>query len=120
MESQSDSQIPVIEPRPEPAIVDLPLPIEKTDTLDTAAKSTTSVLPAPPIDDVAAQPTATDIFDNIRTQYLEALYLSKVSYAPMTLRLFIDVIRHRWHISPKDPCLGLGLPSTWTMTPILT
>lgn len=120
-DSQLDSQIPILDPRPEPAIVDSPLPIEeKTDDLDTASKSTTSVPPAPPIDDVAVQPTAMDIFDNIRTHYLEALYLSKVSYASMILRLFIDLSRHRWHISPKDPYLGLGLPSTWTMTLILT
>jgi hypothetical protein len=32
----------------------------------------------PPVDD-PAPPTAAEIFENVRTQYLEALYLSKVS-----------------------------------------
>ncbi|KAK0128839.1 hypothetical protein ONS95_000787 [Cadophora gregata] len=82
-ESQSDSQTPVVESGPEPVFVDSPLSIEgRTDGQETtAATSTTCVPPALSMDEVAAQPTATDMFDNVRTYYLEALYLSKASLA---------------------------------------
>jgi hypothetical protein len=92
--SQSDSQTPGIEPGPEPVFVDSPLPIEeKTDGQATTANSTTFVPPAPPVDDIAAQPTATDIFDNVRTHYLEALYLSKASKTLMIVGRSTDLIR---------------------------
>jgi hypothetical protein len=35
-------------------------------------------LPIPPVDGVAAPPTASEIFENVRNQYFETLYLSKV------------------------------------------
>ncbi|KAH7383603.1 DNA replication regulator SLD3-domain-containing protein [Cadophora sp. MPI-SDFR-AT-0126] len=84
MESQSDSQTPAVEAGSEPVFVDSPLPLpieEKADGLATTVNSNTVVPPAPHVDDVAAQPTATSIFDNVRTHYLEALYLSKASLA---------------------------------------
>ena len=37
------------------------------------------IIPATPIDATAAPPTAAEIFENVRNQYLDALYLSKVS-----------------------------------------
>jgi len=39
----------------------------------------TSEIPIPsPAEKIPSQPTATEIFENVRNQYLEALYLSKV------------------------------------------
>lgn len=56
----AESQSAITDPEP---ILDL-LPAE-------------SIVEHPPIDDPATR-TATEIFDGVRTQYLEALYLSKV------------------------------------------
>lgn len=36
--------------------------------------------PEPPMDEIPAQLAATEIFETVRTQYFEALYLSKVSF----------------------------------------
>ncbi|KAH7330385.1 DNA replication regulator SLD3-domain-containing protein [Rhexocercosporidium sp. MPI-PUGE-AT-0058] len=80
-ESQSDSQISSVEPQTQPVFVDSPLPIEAGTSLpETTAQDGTRAPPAP-VDDIAVQPTASDIFDNVRTHYLEALYLSKASLA---------------------------------------
>ncbi|KAL2067193.1 hypothetical protein VTL71DRAFT_1617 [Oculimacula yallundae] len=85
VESQPDTQSPVIEPESAPVVSDSPLPIEGERKLqDNAANAVNclpSVLPVLPKDDVAVQPTAAEIFDNIRAHYLEALYLSKASLA---------------------------------------
>lgn len=60
--------------------------------------------PAPqpaPVNDPTAQPSAEDIFQNIRTQYLEALYHSKVTLSlpcvcsPLTKTGVIGILRKR-------------------------
>jgi DNA replication regulator SLD3 len=56
----------------------LPAPPETANgTPESQAGVQTSIVPVP--EDVLAQPTANDIFDNVRNQYFEALYHSMVS-----------------------------------------
>lgn len=86
-----------------------PEPLAKTTTPDV-------IIEEPPVNntvsveslDVLAHPSAADILDNIRSQYLEALYLSKVSYN-VFLRLqlltyigFDCILRQRTFISGKS------------------
>lgn len=80
LESQPNTQSPVVEPEPEPVFVDPPLPIEDRAKTQEPATDLISCVPlAAPANDIAVQPTGTDLFDNVRTHYLEALYLSKAS-----------------------------------------
>jgi DNA replication regulator SLD3 len=49
-------------------------------------------------------PTPDAIMENLRTQYLEALYISKVGYSTTTQKKeSANGFRHPLHISPKDP-----------------
>ncbi|KAH6719315.1 DNA replication regulator SLD3-domain-containing protein [Leptodontidium sp. MPI-SDFR-AT-0119] len=80
-ESQSDSQTPIVKPESQPVLVDSPAPLEERSSIQEATAKSVNCLPPAPVDDIAVQPTAADIFDNVRTHYLEALYLSKASLA---------------------------------------
>lgn len=75
VDPQSDSQPSALDLGP--TFTDSPLPIQETPNQESASQE---IRTFPPVDDVIAQPTAADIFENVRTQYLEALYLSKASY----------------------------------------
>jgi hypothetical protein len=46
----------------------------------------------PPAEEMPSQPTATEIFDNVRNQYLEALYLSKVCFSACTAKFRADLV----------------------------
>jgi len=74
-------------------------------------------LPSP--EDIPVQPTADDIFQNIRAQYFEALYHSMVgrTLCPVVPRAHPS--RDHWRILQKALCPEPGLPFTWTVTPIL-
>ncbi|KAK0633491.1 DNA replication regulator SLD3-domain-containing protein [Immersiella caudata] len=89
-ESQSRPSTPIIASTPLPEALDsqgepLAVPAVKPE----AAKENDAVLIAPEpesqgayaVDDLVVQPTAKDIFQNIRTQYMEALYHSMGSLA---------------------------------------
>lgn len=54
------------------------IPPEGVPAIESRAPEHTNV--EPPVDDVISPPTATEIFENVRTQYFEALYLSKASF----------------------------------------
>jgi DNA replication regulator SLD3 len=56
----------------------------------------------PLMDEVETQPTATEIFENVRNQYFEILYLSKAGFSYPNLQLKLTCLRPRWLISPKD------------------
>jgi len=75
----------------------------------------------PAINEASVPPTASELFDGVRSQYLEALY-SKVCYSKPTISAprRTDKYRHHWLILPKDPFLELVQPSTWTTTPCWT
>jgi DNA replication regulator SLD3 len=75
-----------------------------------------------PSQDDTTPPTANEIFENVRTQYFEALYLSKVCIAVTIFPLIlheIDAFRHLWHTSQKDHYRELVQHSILTMTPPL-
>lgn len=75
-------------------------------------------------DDAAAafslQDTADTIFNNIRTQYFDALYRSLVGIARMTCGPSLTASRDRWHTSPRDPWRVPALPFISTSSPIWT
>ncbi|EKD15846.1 uncharacterized protein L3040_003297 [Drepanopeziza brunnea f. sp. 'multigermtubi'] len=75
-ESQGDSLSPANEP--EQLTVDTPLPAQKAPRQCVESQENHNLAA---VDDVLSQPTATEIFENVRTQYLETLYLSKASLA---------------------------------------
>ena len=56
----------------------------------------------PVMDGIETQPTATELFENVRNQYFETLYLSKASSSHPHLRLELTYVRPRWHILQKD------------------
>lgn len=66
------------------------------------------------------KPTAEGIMDNIRTQYQEALYHSKVRILVSDLLVcqYAHWPRDRWHISQRAHCPGLEPPSTPIQAPI--
>lgn len=71
--------------------------------------------PPPLAEEALSPPTAAEIFENVRTQYFEALYISKVGNM---CRLQFDSLtsgRHLWHTLRKAPCLELEPHFTWTM-----
>lgn len=74
-------------------------------------------LPSP--DETPVQPTAEDIFQNIRAQYFEALYHSMVSRVLVSVAPRAHLPRDHWRILQKALCPEPGLPFTWTVTPIL-
>lgn len=53
----------------------------------------------------SAVPTATEIFDNVRSQYFDALYLSKVSYTALYHDFNADIFRLLWHTLQRALCL---------------
>jgi DNA replication regulator SLD3 len=53
-----------------------PIELESTTSLQPTEKATVP----PPQEEVVTQLTASEIFENVRTQYFEALYLSKASF----------------------------------------
>jgi DNA replication regulator SLD3 len=64
-------------------------------------------------DKYIAHPVVTDdILDNIRSQYFEALYLSKVSTPPISVYTAAHLSRPLSHTLPKDLSLGLVQLST--------
>ena len=68
----------------------------------------------------AAQPTADDIFQNIRVQYSEALYHSMVcDVCPPSLFSSLIPFRVPSPTLQKGRSPGLELPSTWIATPTL-
>ncbi|CAL3970907.1 hypothetical protein PZA11_007310 [Diplocarpon coronariae] len=70
----ADSQAGSAEP--EQVVVEFPIPSQASDQqFDAQGRS------GVPVVEYIAQPTAAEIFDNFRVQYLEALYLSKASLA---------------------------------------
>jgi DNA replication regulator SLD3 len=72
-------------------------------------------------EDVVVRPMATDILENIRSQYFEALYLSKVSpYFKARYHTYLRFNRHHWLILQKALYLELVQPSILIMTPHLT
>lgn len=74
----------------------------------------------PVVDEVISPLTAPEIAENLRTQYFEALYLSKASCTSCLNILVTNPIRLLWHISRKVLYHELELPSTWTLTRLLT
>ena len=69
-------------------------------------------------EDISVRPMATEIFDNIRSQYFEALYLSKVShYLKKSSGTYSQSYRHRLHISRKVLYLELVQLFILTTTP---
>lgn len=73
-----------------------------------------------PGDDFSTQPSAEDIFQNIRTQYFEALYHSKVGNSFVSwLYMCADCDRGRWRILQKALSLRPGQLSIWITTPTL-
>lgn len=73
--------------------------------------------PLDPTTDVQA--SADDIFQNIRSQYSEALYHSKVSrFSPNNDTADADCSRVLWHTSQRGHCLVLVQRSIWTVTRI--
>lgn len=66
-----------------------------------------------------AQPTANEIFENVRTQYFEALYLSKVCLTIESYFFFIlytNTSRHPWRTSQRDHYRERVRHSTLIMT----
>jgi DNA replication regulator SLD3 len=88
-----------------------------------SAVSSEQVAPTPdpaPAGESLAQPSAEDIFQNIRGHYLEALYHSKV--LPPLLCCVpsrADQDRDHWHTSQKALSPGPGQPSIWRATRML-
>lgn len=69
-------------------------------------------------EDIVMRPMATEIFDNIRSQYYEALYLSKVRQYIRTAYLdYLQFYRHHLHILRKALYLELVRLSILIMTP---
>lgn len=64
------------------------------------------------------QPTSTEIIDNVRLQYLEALYLSKVCFPHDTSKCNANSSRRLWLILPKVLFLELAQLSILIMIPI--
>lgn len=61
-----------------------------------------------PQEHVIVRPMANEIFDNLRSQYFEALYLSRVSHFLRTFyRTYSQFYRHRLRISRRAHCPGL-------------
>jgi DNA replication regulator SLD3 len=73
----------------------------------------------PFLEDNPVQPTADDIFQNIRAQYIEALYHSMVGRVLGFVVPRAHFSRDHWRILQKALCPEPGLPFTWTVTPIL-
>ena len=72
---------------------------------------------SPAMNDVSAQLTAAEIFDNVRNQYFEALY-SK-AWLIMTPFFFVyltNKFRPHWHILQRDLYQELARPSILTTT----
>jgi DNA replication regulator SLD3 len=95
--SQSDS--PVQEPTETSTVSGPPMPAPlESAALDLASN-----------DDALAQPTAEDIFQNLRTQYMEALYHSKVrlSSSRVSYSASADRNRARWRTLQRALFSGL-------------
>lgn len=68
----------------------------------------------PPVEDAPAQPTPSEMFDTIRNQYLETLYLSKVGRTAIyCISYDADAPRLHWHILQKVHYLEPEQPSIW-------
>lgn len=57
--------------------------------------------------------TSAEIFENIRTQYLDALYLSNVGFHLPQLLVILTLNRHHLHTLPKALCLEREQLSIW-------
>jgi DNA replication regulator SLD3 len=68
----------------------------------------------PAMNDVSTQLTAAEIFESVRTQYLEALY-SKASITTPLLSHSANITRLHWHILQKDLCQEPAPHFIWTM-----
>jgi DNA replication regulator SLD3 len=68
----------------------------------------------PAMNDVSTQLTAAEIFESVRTQYLEALY-SKASVTTPLLSHSANITRLHWHILQKDLCQEPAPHFIWTM-----
>jgi hypothetical protein len=102
------SELPAAQPHPDTVL--------ETNSQE-QPESRTQIDPKNRQEDIVPQPSAAEILDNIRLQYFEALYLSKVSehfakYTTIIKRSF----RHPLHILQKAPYRELVQPSIWTMT----
>ena len=60
----------------------------------------------PVMNDVSAQLTATEIFENVRNQYFEALY-SKARFMTSPFLHMTNSSRHHWHILQRGHCREL-------------
>jgi DNA replication regulator SLD3 len=91
-----------------------PEPASDSPLLDASEPSTHSL--------EAPQPTANEIFENVRNQYFEALYLSKVCASRLVhfLLFAVNTSRHLWRTLRKDLYQGLVRHSTLIMTQPLT
>lgn len=100
-----------------------PTEIEDATVPQDQAKDSHSqkMLDTSPILGDISQPTANEIFENIRAQYFEALYISKVCRVTTPLyNLAIDTARLLWHTLQRDHYRGRERHSTSTMTRPLT
>lgn len=88
-------------------IANLPIeaPSVETQPLDMATVP-------PSVEQNPSQPTAAEVTENIRNQYLEALYMSKVCISTEKLLRNTKSNRLPWHTSQRDRCQGLEQPST--------
>ena len=92
-----------------------PAPAESVAPSSRPAKA--SVQGAAQEDDPFAQPSAEEMFQIIRTQYMEALYHSKVCLRSIPFdRNNTDFGRVHWHTSQKAPSQGPELPSSTAPT----
>lgn len=89
------------------------VPPDGAPTTESQAPKQNSVEPR--VDEAISPPTAAEIFENVRTHYFEALYLSKASCTNCLTVLYTDYNRLLWHTSQKVLYHELELPSTWTL-----
>ncbi len=121
-ESQSRPSTPITNPAVSDGLVgQAPEPVggQPPDSVGASTKQEIPVQSALPMDESQVQPTADDIFQNIRTQYFEALYHSMVCNFYDVTCPCADLYRDPWHISQKAHCRGPALPSTLILTLIL-
>lgn len=105
--------------RPTTNLLADPLPIPPEPNLpDLSPPNIQQCNSQPIVDEVISPPTASEIFENVRTQYLETLYLSKVSFTTLQYIIVTNYFRLPWHTLQRDLSHELELLFIWTSIPL--
>lgn len=96
----------------------IPCATENVESSETKAPSEEKeASQAIPESEHLVQPTAESMFENIRSQYVDALYRSMVRTGHVIETMYLHQYRVPWHTLQKDLYLERELPSTLTAIP---